>query len=127
SGDWQAVHLRLTNEVRPLESLTSALVEKVDHEAAAQQAQTVLNIRRVERLVFLGVPLTAVFTLLIAASLGLDITRSITQPLARLVEGSKPLTRGEFQHQVSITGKDNLAHLGLFFNDTARRLRDLYA
>jgi PAS domain S-box-containing protein len=127
SGDWRAVHLRLTNEVRPLESLTSELVEKVDHEASEQQAQTVLNIGRVQRLVFVTVPLTAVFTLLIAATLGLAITRSITQPLARLVEGSKALARGEFQHQVFVGGKDELAHLGQVFNDTARRLRDLYA
>src|SRR5712671_3857503 len=127
SGDWRAVHLRLANQVRPLESLTSALVEKVAHETSEQQAQTVLNIRRVQRLVFLIVPLTAVFTLLIAATLGLAITRSITQPLARLVEGSKALARGEFQHQVSVTGKDELAHLGRVFNDTARRLQDLYA
>jgi signal transduction histidine kinase len=47
--------------------------------------------------------------------------------LARLVEGSKALARGEFQHQVSVTGKDELAHLGQVFNDTAHRLRDLYA
>src|SRR6266403_2123725 len=109
SGDWRAVHLRLENQVRPLESLTSALVERVDHEAGEQQAQTVLNIRRVQRRGFLIVPLTAVFTLLIAGTLGLAITRSITQPLARLVEGSKALARGEFQHQVSVTGKDELA------------------
>src|ERR1700723_1755217 len=64
SGDWRAVHLRLANQVRPLESLTSALVETVDHEAAEQQAQTVLNIRRVQNLVFWIVPLTAVLTLL---------------------------------------------------------------
>src|SRR6266481_3860521 len=127
SGDWRAVHLRLANQVRPLESLTSELVEKVDREAGEQQAQTARNIKRVQRLVFLVVPLTAVFTLLIAATLGLAITRSITQPLARLVEGSKALARGEFQHQVSVTGKDELAHLGQVFNDTARRLRDLYA
>jgi signal transduction histidine kinase/HAMP domain-containing protein len=127
SGDWRAVHLRLANQVRPLESLTSELVEKVDHEAGEQQAQAVLNIRRVERLVFWLVPLTAVFTLLIAATLGLAITRSITQPLARLVEGSRALARGEFQHQVTVTGKDELAHLGQVFNDTARRLQDLYA
>src|SRR5258708_25778259 len=126
SGDWRAVHLRLANQVRPLESLTSALVEKVDQEASEQQAQTVLNIRRVQHLVFWIVPLTAVFTLLIAATLGLAITRSITQPLARLVEGSKALARGEFQHQVSVSGNDELAHLGQVFNDTARRLRDLY-
>jgi PAS domain S-box-containing protein len=73
------------------------------------------------------VPTTAVFALLIAATLGLAITRSITQPLAGLVEGSKALARGEFQHQVTIQGEDELAHLGQVFNDTARRLRDLYA
>jgi PAS domain S-box-containing protein len=127
SGDWRAVHLRLANQVRPLESLTSELVEKVDREAGKEQAQTARNIKRVESLVFLVVPLTAVFTLLIAATLGLAITRSITRPLARLVEGSKALARGEFQHQVSVTGKDELAHLGQVFNDTATRLQDLYA
>src|SRR6267143_571416 len=127
SSDWRAVHLRLANQVRPLESLTSELVEKVDREAGEQQAQTVRNIRRVQRRVFVIVPLTAVFTLLIAATLGLAITRSITQPLARLVVGSKALARGEFQHQVSVGGKDELAHLGQVFNDTARRLSDLYA
>jgi PAS domain S-box-containing protein len=127
SGDWRAVHLRLANQVRPLESLTSQLVEKVEHEATEQQAETVLNIRRVRRLVFWVVPLTAALTLLIAASLGLAITRSITRPLARLVEGSKALARGEFQHQVSVTGKDELAHLGQVFNTTASRLQDLYA
>jgi PAS domain S-box-containing protein len=127
SGDWRAVHLRLANQVRPLESMTSALVERVDHDAGEQRAQTVLNVKRVQRVVFLVVSMTAVFTLLIAATLGLAITRSITQPLARLVEGSKALARGEFQHQVAIKGKDELAHLGRVFNDTARRLRDLYA
>src|SRR6202140_4987806 len=127
SGDWRAVHRRLTNQVRPLESLTSALVERVDQEASEQQAQTVLNFKRVQGLVFVMVPLTAVFTLLIAATLGLAITRSITQPLARLVEGSKALARGEFQHQVAITGNDELAHLGQVFNTTASRLQDLYA
>jgi PAS domain S-box-containing protein len=126
SGDWRAVHLRLENQVRPLESLTSELVEKVDHEVGEEQAQTVRDITRVQRLIFVVVPLTAVFTLLIAATLGLAITRSITHPLARLVESSKALARGEFQHQVSVTGKDELAHLGQVFNDTTSRLQDLY-
>jgi PAS domain S-box-containing protein len=127
SGDWQAVHLRLANQVRPLELLTSELVEKVDHAAGEQQAQTVQNIKRVERLVFIAVPVTAIFTLLIAATLGLAVTRSITQPLARLVEGSKALARGDFQHTVPVTGRDELAELSRVFNDTARRLQDLYA
>ncbi len=127
AGDWRAVHLRVANQVRPLESLASALVEKVAQQAGEQQAQIALEIRRVQRLVFLVVPLTAVLTALIAATLGLAVTRSVTRPLARLVEGSKALARGEFQHQVSVTGNDELAHLGHVFNDTARRLHDLYA
>src|SRR3984893_4224457 len=127
SGDWRTVHLRLSNQVRPLEYLASSLVEKVEHEASEQQAETVRNIRRVRRLVFWLVPLTVIVTLLIAATLGLAITRSITHPLARLVEGSKALARGEFQHRVSVTGNDELAHLRQVFNNTTSRLQDLYA
>src|SRR6202162_104805 len=52
SGDWRAVHLRLANQVRPLESLTSDLVEKGDHEAGEQQAQTGREIQRGQRVVF---------------------------------------------------------------------------
>jgi PAS domain S-box-containing protein len=126
-GDWRAVQLRLANQIRPLESITSALVERVDQEVSAVQAQTVLNLARVQRRVFVIVPITAVFTLLIAGLMGLAITRSITQPLVQLMAGSKALAQGDFQHQVAISGDDELARLGDGFNDAARRLRDLYA
>src|SRR3979411_2034254 len=89
AGDGRAVHLRLANQIRPLESVTSSLVERVDQEVTAVQTETALNLQRVQRRVFLIVPLTAVLTLLIAAAMGLAITRSITQPLERLVAGSK--------------------------------------
>ena len=73
------------------------------------------------------VPVTSILTLLIAAVLGVEITRSITGPLARLVEGSKRLARGEFDYKVPVHGDDELAHLGRVFNDTGRQLQDLYA
>jgi transcriptional regulator with PAS, ATPase and Fis domain len=72
------------------------------------------------------VPITGFVTLLIAAGLGVAITRSITEPLGRLVEGSKALARGELQHQVSVIGQDELAQLGQVFNATAGRLQNLY-
>jgi PAS domain S-box-containing protein len=125
--DWLAVRRRLEVQIRPLDSLASELVEKLDYEVGEEQAQTVQNTRRVERRVFLIVPMTAIVTLLIAATLGLAITRSITQPLERLVEGAKALARGEFEHQVSVSGEDELADLGRVFNDTAQQLRQLYA
>ena len=70
------------------------------------------KIERVERLVFLAVPLTAVFTLLIAGTFGLAITRSITQPLARLVEGSKALARATFSIKSLLPEETNSLTLG---------------
>ena len=127
SGDWEAVRSRLANQVRPVESLTSVLVQNVDREVGEQRAQAVLKIGQAQQRIFLIVPITALLTLLIAAFLGGAIRHSITQPLGRLMEGSKALARGEFQYRVAISGEDELAHLGRVFNDTAGRLRNLYA
>jgi PAS domain S-box-containing protein len=126
SGEWEAVRNRIEVQVQPLESLSSELVKDVAREVEEQRAQAALNISRAERRIFLAVPITGFVTLLIAAVLGVAITRSITEPLGRLVEGSKALARGEFQHQVSVTGEDELAQLGQVFNVTAGRLQTLY-
>jgi PAS domain S-box-containing protein len=126
-GEWSAVRLRIAGQVRPLEFLTSALAEKVDHQVSEEQARAALNTRRVQGRVFVVLSITVIFTLLIAGTLGLAITRSITQPLARLVEGSRMLARGEFKYEVPIRGQDELSHLGQVFNDTSRQLQELYA
>jgi transcriptional regulator with PAS, ATPase and Fis domain/CHASE3 domain sensor protein len=126
SGEWEAVRIRIEVQVQPLESLSSELVKEVAREVEEQRAQATLNISRAERRIFLAVPITGFVTLLIAAGLGVAITRSITEPLGGLVEGSKALARGEFQHQVSVIGQDELAQLGQVFNATAGRLQNLY-
>jgi PAS domain S-box-containing protein len=126
SKDWQAVRLRLTNQVRPLESRTSALVANLDRNVVEKRAQAVLEIAQAQHRIFLIVPITGALTLLVAAFLGLAITRSITTPLGRLMDGSEALARGEFAHQVPVIGNDELAQLGQVFNDTATRLRTLY-
>jgi PAS domain S-box-containing protein len=126
SNDWNALQLRLANQLRPLEFSISALVESVDREVRTEHAQAAANIRQVQQRIFIVVPATVVLTLLIAGTLGLMITRSITRPLEQLVEGSKMLARGEFRHRVPVQGEDELAQLGRVSNDTARRLQDLY-
>src|SRR5580692_10898917 len=127
ANDWNDLQVRLANQLRPLEFSTSALVERVDREVKAEHAQAAANIHRVQHWVFVVVPATVVLTLLIAGTLGLVITRSITRPLEQLVEGSKMLARGEFNHRVAVQGEDELAQLGGVFNDTARQLQELYA
>jgi len=120
------VRLRLANQVRPLESRSSALVKIIEQQVSVEQAEAVSQVTSLQNRILLIVPLTGVIILLIAALLGLAITRSITEPLGRLMEGSKALARGEFGHQVSVMGNDELAQLGQVFNDTAGRLRSLY-
>jgi PAS domain S-box-containing protein len=126
ANDWNALQVRLTNQLRPLEFSISALVDRVDREVKTEHAQAAANTREVQQRIFIVVPITVVLTLLIAGTLGLVITRSITRPLEQLVEGSRMLARGEFQHRVPIQGEDELAQLGRVYNDTARRLQDLY-
>jgi len=126
SRDWQAVRLRLANQVRPLEFRTSDLVENIDREVGEKRAQALLKIAQAQRRILLIVPITAVLTLLFAALLGSAITRSITLPLGRLMEGSKALAGGDFSHRVPAAGRDEIARVGSVFNDMSARLQELY-
>lgn len=126
TGEWNAVRLRLTNQVRPLESRSSTLVENIDRDVSTQRMQAVQNIQQAQRRILLVVSITAAVTLLFAAILGLLITRSITQPLGRLVEGSTALARGDFSHRVATAGNDEIMRLGSVFNDMIVRLQELY-
>jgi PAS domain S-box-containing protein len=126
SGDWSALRLRLANEKQPLDAETSMLVKSITGELNDELGQTVTNIARVEGQMVIVLPLTALGTVLIASLLGVMITRSITTPLGKLMEGSGALSRGEFDHLVPISGDDELARLGRVFNDTAGKLRSLY-
>jgi PAS domain S-box-containing protein len=126
SGDWSALRQRLANEKQPLDAETSMLVKSITRELNDELGQTVTNIARLERQMVIVLPLTALGTLLIASLLGVMITRSITTPLGKLMEGSSALSRGEFDQLVPVSGDDELARLGRVFNDTAGKLRSLY-
>jgi PAS domain S-box-containing protein len=126
SNEWEAVRLRLANQVLPLESRSSALVENIDRAVGEERAQAALNIGQAQRRILLILLTTAVLTLLFAAFLGSAITRSITQPLRRLIEGSAALAGGDFSHRVPAAGKDEIARLGSVFNDMVVRLQELY-
>ena len=126
SGDWNALRLRVANEKQPLDEETSMLVKSITRELNDELGQTVTNIARLQRQMVIVLPLTALGTLLIASLLGLMITRSITTPLGKLMEGSSALSRGEFDHLVPVSGDDELARLGRVFNDTAGKLLSVY-
>jgi signal transduction histidine kinase len=91
SGDWGAVGLRLANELKPLETQTSALVKSIDQEVSEELARAVLNMRNVQRRIVLIVPATAIATFFIAALFGWAITRRIAE--LRLEERVSERTR----------------------------------
>jgi signal transduction histidine kinase len=77
TGDWEAIHLRLANEFRPMETQTSVLVESIDHDVSGQLALAVATMSNVQRRILLLVPATAVCTFLIAAFFGWAIARRL--------------------------------------------------
>ena len=125
-GDWQAVRLRLADQVQGLMDLSSLLVERVDRVVSQQRAEAIQNAERARRQLFVVFPATAVMTMLFAVLLGWRVTRTITEPLSQLSAGAQALAHGEFLHEVKVTGEDELATLGNAFNYSARRLRELY-
>jgi len=126
AGDWQALQLRFGKQVKAIGQITSSVVAQVDAEVNAERSQMIENMHSVVRQAIMTLILTALATMAAAATLGFSVTRRIAQPLARLVEGSRALARGEFNHPVEVAGHDELAGLGRVFNDASAKLRDLY-
>lgn len=79
ANDWDAVQLRLANELKPLETQTSALVNSLDQELSQELAPAVLNMRTAQRRVLFIVPATALCTFLIAAFFGWTMTHRILE------------------------------------------------
>jgi signal transduction histidine kinase len=91
SGDWEAVRLRLDNELKPTETLTSALVKSIDQEASGELTQAVANMRNVQRRILLIVPATAISTFFIASFFAWTIARRLIE--LRLEERVNERTR----------------------------------
>lgn len=91
SGDWEAVHLRLDTELRPLETQTSLLVKSIDQDVNGELEQDVAVMKKLQGETLLIVPTTAIFTFFIAAFFGWSVTRRIVQ--LRLQERMNERTR----------------------------------
>jgi signal transduction histidine kinase len=79
ANDWDAVRLRLANELTPLETQTSALVDSINQELSQQLTPAVTNMRTAQRRILVIVPITALSTFLIAGFFGWTITRRILE------------------------------------------------
>jgi len=78
-GDWEAVSLRLDNQLKPVETLTSTLVSSIDQDVSEELPQAFANMRNVQLRILLIVPTTALATVFIAAFFGWAIARRILE------------------------------------------------
>ena len=124
ANDWQAVRLRLANQVQSLAVSSSSLVEDVDREVAKERAQALESAEQARRERFLVLLAVAGLILLLSVLLSWRTTRTISGPLARLRAGAQALAHGDFQYEVEVTGNDELADLGAAFNYAAQQLRE---
>jgi signal transduction histidine kinase len=90
------------------------------------QSDALEKSRQARRNLLTVVPVAALLTLLAAAALGWYLTRSITVPLSELASGVHALARGDFQHELKITGNDELTVVGRAFNHAARQLHNQF-
>jgi signal transduction histidine kinase len=79
AGDWEAIRLRLDNELKRIESTTSAHVDSIDRDLDEELPHVVANMRNVQRRIIFIVPATALSTVFIAASFGWAIARRILE------------------------------------------------
>jgi PAS domain S-box-containing protein len=124
--EWAAVRLRLKTQIEQLIDLSSALVANVDRQAQQERSKAIEDVTSVQKRHSLVLLIAGLLTLLLAVALGWYVTQSITVPLAELGSGAEALARGDFQHEVRVSGNDELAVVGRAFNHAARQLQELY-
>ena len=126
AGEWNAVQLRAAIEIPALIEFSSSLVERVDRQALEKRNEASEDARRARQRLFIIAPVAGLLTLLAAAALGWNVTRTVTGPLAVLTAHAGALARGDFQHNVNLRGEDELAVLGNAFNYAAQQIQKVY-
>ncbi|MEX2261767.1 MAG: SpoIIE family protein phosphatase [Bryobacteraceae bacterium] len=78
--------------------------------------------------VFLTMVLAAVMFFaveLVSLVIGVSITRTITQAVHNLYEGTEKIKEGDFSHRIAVSGNDQLAELSASFNGMTENLERL--
>jgi signal transduction histidine kinase len=91
AGDWEAVRLRLDNELKRIETMTSAHVKSINRDLDEELPRAVANMKNVQRRILLIMPATAISTVLVAAFFGWAIARRLLE--LRLEERVNERTR----------------------------------
>lgn len=95
---------------------------RIGNNSAAMTKDLFVNFRAAVRDALLA---AAVAAALVAVAMSFFISRRIVAPVDSMVRASKRIARGEYSERVPVVGQDQLAGLGVAFNDMARALEDM--
>ena len=96
---------QVRSAVKTIEDKQRTILDQRDREAKAAVQTTYYTIGG-----------ATILALLVVAGVGFLITRSITRPVARLLEGTVIIGRGKLEHRVRVETKDELGDLARAFN-----------
>jgi sigma-B regulation protein RsbU (phosphoserine phosphatase) len=99
-------------------SRVSAVMSAVFNRAA-DDAQTAIKITMV------AVTMIFIIVSLIALTIGVTMTRTITGAVHRLYDGTLKIREGEFSHRITVSGRDQLGELANSFNQMTENLERL--
>ena len=99
--------------------IEEALAEEVE-EVRATEALARARMARLRALV----AILAALSLAAAGGAALVIQRSVTRPAERLIEGARRYGEGDLGHRIGLSGRDELAQIGLTFDRMAERLAE---
>lgn len=124
----------LTLDMKQKEAEESAKLE-VFHENAAKinekkeainlASMTLVN-KATERTTLIIVLFT-IGVLVLPILIGFVISRSITKPIKKLIEGTEIISKGNLEHKIEIKGKDECSQLAAAFNQMAAKLKEYYS
>jgi PAS domain S-box-containing protein len=126
SGDWEGVRLRFESRMPMIGELSASLVQDIDDIVEIEKQSGLEDIRRAQLQATLTLVTSSVLALVTAGLLGLWVTRNIAGRLEKLDFAVQALARGEFQHQVTVSGNDEIARLSHAFNAMSSRLHGLH-
>jgi signal transduction histidine kinase len=117
SADLERVH-------RGVGTLHAGLERLADASRVAMRDRLATSAAAAERAAQLSW-LAAALALLLAIGTAIGLMRAITEPLQRLIAGTRAVADGRFEHRLAANGEDEFAQVGRAFNSMAERLAAL--
>ena len=125
TSDWQAVRLRIRNQVSEKNQALGDLSARIDSNARADRQTALANIASARVKTFTTSIIGGILSVVFACLLGFRVTRSISGPLGRLEEGAAALAIGDFAYRIPNDGaEDELAVVSDVINNAAASIQE---